>query len=89
MATFPLARRPQESYKDRPRSFGSPRSGGKRKHAGCDPYAAPQYSITGRSNRSPISRQKRFELLKVMTNGLRQFIKFLQQLDRMLELDRK
>jgi murein DD-endopeptidase MepM/ murein hydrolase activator NlpD len=29
----------QYSYHDRPRAFGSPRDGGKRKHAGCDLYA--------------------------------------------------
>src|ERR1035438_5940841 len=39
MATFPLKHRPKESYKERPRSFGGPRAGGKRKHAGCDLYA--------------------------------------------------
>ncbi len=36
---FPLDHVPAESYKIRPRSFGSPRNGGKRKHAGCDLYA--------------------------------------------------
>jgi murein DD-endopeptidase MepM/ murein hydrolase activator NlpD len=41
MATFPFAHRPKESYKERPRSFGSPRNGGKRKHAGCDLYVVP------------------------------------------------
>lgn len=36
---FPLAFRPQESYHERPRSFGAPRKGGQRSHAGCDLYA--------------------------------------------------
>ena len=40
MSTFPLRSRPAESYKEHPRSFGSPRAGGARKHAGCDLYAA-------------------------------------------------
>lgn len=35
---FPLKQRPQFSYKQGPRAFGSNRSGG-RKHAGCDLYA--------------------------------------------------
>ena len=39
MAIFPLRSRPKESYKERPRAFGSPRDGGVRKHAGCDLYA--------------------------------------------------
>ena len=39
MSVFPLQVRPKESYKERPRSFGSPRSNGARKHAGCDLYA--------------------------------------------------
>jgi len=39
MAIFPLRRRPKESYKERPRAFGSPRGKGGRKHAGCDLYA--------------------------------------------------
>lgn len=39
MATFPLRQRPAESYRQRPRSFGSPRDKGGRKHAGCDLYA--------------------------------------------------
>ena len=39
MAIFPLRSRPKESYKEHPRSFGSPRSNGARKHAGCDLYA--------------------------------------------------
>jgi len=39
MATFPLRARPRESYKERPRAFGSPRDNGARKHAGCDLYA--------------------------------------------------
>lgn len=30
---------PKYSYHVRPRSFGSPRDGGRRKHAGCDLYA--------------------------------------------------
>lgn len=38
---FPLPFRPKESYHERPRAFGSPRDGGKRKHAGCDLYAPP------------------------------------------------
>jgi murein DD-endopeptidase MepM/ murein hydrolase activator NlpD len=41
MATFPFAHRPKESYKERPRAFGAPRSNGTRKHAGCDLYATP------------------------------------------------
>jgi len=36
---FPLKFRPEESYHERPRKFGAPRSQGKRKHAGCDLYA--------------------------------------------------
>ncbi|OAN18156.1 hypothetical protein A3K86_04450 [Photobacterium jeanii] len=36
---FPLSFIPKESYKVHPRHFGSNRSGGKRKHAGCDLYA--------------------------------------------------
>jgi murein DD-endopeptidase MepM/ murein hydrolase activator NlpD len=39
MPVFPLHVRPKESYKEHPRSFGSPRSNGARKHAGCDLYA--------------------------------------------------
>jgi murein DD-endopeptidase MepM/ murein hydrolase activator NlpD len=39
MPTFPLRLCPQESYQERPRSFGSPRDKGARKHAGCDLYA--------------------------------------------------
>ena len=39
MATFPLRKRPVASYKASPRSFGSSRAGGNRKHAGCDLYA--------------------------------------------------
>lgn len=35
---FPLAGRPHESYLTAPRSFGSNRSGGERKHAACDLY---------------------------------------------------
>jgi murein DD-endopeptidase MepM/ murein hydrolase activator NlpD len=41
MAVFPLRSRPKESYKERPRSFGSSRAKGTRKHAGCDLYASP------------------------------------------------
>lgn len=40
MSVFPLRVRPKESHKVRPRSFGSPRSKGTRKHAGCDLYAS-------------------------------------------------
>ena len=36
---FPLSFRPAESYHERPRSFGAPRDGGTRSHAGCDLYA--------------------------------------------------
>lgn len=36
---FPLTFRPSESYKSGMRAFGSNRSGGTRKHAGCDLYA--------------------------------------------------
>ena len=36
---FPLKTRPVESYKEEPRSFGSERDSGTRKHAGCDLYA--------------------------------------------------
>jgi murein DD-endopeptidase MepM/ murein hydrolase activator NlpD len=36
---FPLAFVPKESWHKRPRSFGAPRDGGSRKHAGCDLYA--------------------------------------------------
>ena len=39
MPTFPFHKRPSASYRECPRSFGSPRDGGKRKHAGCDLYA--------------------------------------------------
>jgi murein DD-endopeptidase MepM/ murein hydrolase activator NlpD len=39
MPLFPLAKRPEASYKERPRSFGSPRANGARQHAGCDLYA--------------------------------------------------
>jgi murein DD-endopeptidase MepM/ murein hydrolase activator NlpD len=39
MPLFPLRVRPAESYKEHPRSFGSPRDGGARSHAGCDLYA--------------------------------------------------
>lgn len=48
MPTFPLPFRPKESYHERPRAFGCPRDGGKRKHAGCDLYApvgTPVYAI--------------------------------------------
>jgi murein DD-endopeptidase MepM/ murein hydrolase activator NlpD len=36
---FPLKFVPKESYHEAPRNFGARRSGGKRKHAGCDLYA--------------------------------------------------
>ncbi len=36
---FPLWNKPSASWKDGPRYFGCPRSGGSRKHAGCDLYA--------------------------------------------------
>ena len=36
---FPLLFRPSESYRSGMRAFGSNRSGGTRKHAGCDLYA--------------------------------------------------
>lgn len=36
---FPLPFRPAPSYHEPPRSFGSARDGGQRKHAGCDLYA--------------------------------------------------
>jgi murein DD-endopeptidase MepM/ murein hydrolase activator NlpD len=39
MPAFPLHVRPKESYKEPPRSFGSSRDHGARKHAGCDLYA--------------------------------------------------
>ena len=39
MPIFPLHVRPKESYKEPPRSFGSSRDHGARKHAGCDLYA--------------------------------------------------
>jgi murein DD-endopeptidase MepM/ murein hydrolase activator NlpD len=39
MSTFPLHKRPSESYTVSPRKFGCPRAGGARKHAGCDLYA--------------------------------------------------
>lgn len=39
MTIFPLPSHPKESYHEPPRSFGSPRDGGARKHAGCDLYA--------------------------------------------------
>jgi len=39
LPTFPLSARPQASYHERPRAFGSPRDGG-RKHAACDLYAS-------------------------------------------------
>jgi murein DD-endopeptidase MepM/ murein hydrolase activator NlpD len=39
MPLFPLRVRPKQSYKEHPRSFGSSRSNGTRKHAGCDLYA--------------------------------------------------
>jgi len=40
---------PKYSYTQRPRCFGAPRDGGKRKHAGCDLYApegSPVKAIT-------------------------------------------
>lgn len=40
MPTFPLRQRPPESFRQAPRSFGSRRDRGKRKHSGCDLYAA-------------------------------------------------
>jgi len=40
MPVFPLHVRPKESYKEPPRSFGSSRDHGARKHAGCDLYAS-------------------------------------------------
>ena len=43
--TFPLPARPGQSYHVSPRSFGSARDGGKRKHAGCDLYAAPGTAV--------------------------------------------
>jgi murein DD-endopeptidase MepM/ murein hydrolase activator NlpD len=39
MSTFPLHKRPSESYTVSPRKFGCPRADGARKHAGCDLYA--------------------------------------------------
>lgn len=39
MPVLPLHLRPKESYKEPPRSLGSPRAKGVRKHAGCDLYA--------------------------------------------------
>lgn len=39
MPIFPLKQKPKQDYKTRPRGFGCPRDGGKRKHAGCDLYA--------------------------------------------------
>jgi murein DD-endopeptidase MepM/ murein hydrolase activator NlpD len=39
MPTFPFRSRPIQGYKEPPRSFGAPRDGGARKHAGCDLYA--------------------------------------------------
>ena len=39
MPVFPLPFRPRESYRVSPRSFGSSRAGGARKHAGVDLYA--------------------------------------------------
>jgi murein DD-endopeptidase MepM/ murein hydrolase activator NlpD len=39
MSIFPLAARPAQDYHLHPRSFGSLRDGGLRKHAGCDLYA--------------------------------------------------
>lgn len=39
MPLFPFRKRPQESYHERPRAFGSPRDNGARSHAGCDLYA--------------------------------------------------
>ncbi len=39
MPTFPFRERPTASYHEHPRSFGGPRDGGHRKHAGCDLYA--------------------------------------------------
>lgn len=39
MATFPLRKRPAASYRQAPRSYGSPRDRGTRRHAGCDLYA--------------------------------------------------
>lgn len=38
---FPLTFVPKQSWHGAPRSFGAPRSQGKRKHAGCDIYAPP------------------------------------------------
>ena len=40
MALFPLRQRPEKDYKTCPRAFGCPRDKGRRKHAGCDLYAA-------------------------------------------------
>jgi murein DD-endopeptidase MepM/ murein hydrolase activator NlpD len=37
---FPLKEKPKGSYHEAPRNFGARRSHGKRKHAGCDLYAA-------------------------------------------------
>jgi hypothetical protein len=37
---FPLRSRPATDYHSAPKSFGSRRSGGRRKHAGCDLYCA-------------------------------------------------
>ena len=48
MATFPFAHCPKESYKERPRAFGAPRSNGTRKHAGCDliaPVGTPIFAV--------------------------------------------
>lgn len=39
MSVFPLRNRPKECFRVSPRSFGSSRAGGARKHAGVDLYA--------------------------------------------------
>ena len=45
MPVFPLHVRPKESYKEPPRSFGSSRDHGARKHAGCDLYAPARTDV--------------------------------------------
>lgn len=42
---FPLSFVPAQSWHERPRSFGAPRSQGRRKHAGCDLYAPVDTSV--------------------------------------------
>lgn len=57
---FPLTFRPSQSYREAPRSFGSNRSGGRRKHGGCDLYAPVGSAVLAMAKGKVISVVYRF-----------------------------